>query len=239
LYADDVVLLAENETELQLLLDVLNSWCCKNELEVNYDKSNILHFRNQSRIVTSNDFHIGDNTIEIVTQYNYLGLVITEFLDYNIMAKAVAMSASRTLGLLIAKCKFNGDFIFNTYTTVYDSLVWSIISYGAAIWGTKDYSCINAVQNRAMRFYLGVGKYTPNLSVIGDMGWKPSIIRQWPCVLRNWQKCTRMDSTQLNKKVFLWANRCATSRVKTGNLECQITLEIRIWIFIYKIVGMQ
>ena len=117
-------------------------------------------------------------------------------------------------GLLIAKCKLNGGFIFNTYTTLYDSLVWSIISYDAAIWGTKEYSCINAVQNRAVRFYLGVGKYTPNLSVIGDMGWKPSIIRQWSCVLRNWQRCTRMDSTQLNKKVFLWANRCATSRVK-------------------------
>jgi hypothetical protein len=88
------------------------------------------------------------------------------------------MSASRALGLLIAKYKLNGGFIFNTYTTLYDSLEWSIISYGAAIWGTKEYSCINAVQNRAMRFYLGVGKYTPNLSVIGDMGWKPSIIRQ-------------------------------------------------------------
>ena len=183
LYADNVVLLAENETELQLLLDVLNTWCCKNDLEVNYDKSKIVHFRNQSRIVTSKDFHIGDNTIEIVTKYNYLGLVITAFLDYNVMAKAVAMSASRTLGLLIAKCKLNGGFIFNTYTILYDSLLWSIISYGAAIWGTKEYSCINAVQHR---FYLGVGKYTPNLSVIGDMGWKPSIIKQWSCVLRNW-----------------------------------------------------
>jgi hypothetical protein len=48
------------------------------------------------------------------------------------------------------------------------SLVWSTISYGAAIWGTNEYSCINAVQNRAMRFYLGVGKYTANISVIGD-----------------------------------------------------------------------
>jgi CDP-diglyceride synthetase len=67
---------------------------------------------------------------------------------------------------------------FLIHIQLYDSLVWSIISYGAAIWGTKEYSCINAVQNRAMRFYLGVGKYTPNLSVIGDMGWKPSIIRQ-------------------------------------------------------------
>ena len=99
MHADDVVLLAENETELQLLLDVLNTWCCKNDLEVNYDKSKIVHFRNQSRIVRSKDFHIGDtcNTIEIVSKYNYLGLVITEFLDYNVMAKAVAMSASRAL----------------------------------------------------------------------------------------------------------------------------------------------
>jgi hypothetical protein len=64
------------------------------------------------------------------------------------MAKAVAMSASRALGLSIAKCKLNGGFIFNAYTTLYDSLVWSIISYGAAIWGTKEYSCINAVQHR-------------------------------------------------------------------------------------------
>jgi hypothetical protein len=93
----------------------------------------------------SKDFHIGDNTIEIVTKYNYLGLVITEFLDYNVMAKAVAMSASRALGLLIAKCKLNGGFIFNTYTILYGSLLWSIISYGAAIWGTKEYSCINAI----------------------------------------------------------------------------------------------
>ena len=106
------------------------------------------------------------------------------------MAKAVAMSASRALGLSIAKCKLNGGFIVNTYTTLYDSLVWFTISYGAAIWGTNEYSCINAVQNRAMRFYLGVGKYTANISVIGDMRWKPCIIRQWPCVLRNWQRCT-------------------------------------------------
>ena len=46
------------------------------------------------------------------------------------MAKVVT---SRALGLLIAKCKLNGGLIFNTYTTLYDSLVWSIISYGAAI----------------------------------------------------------------------------------------------------------
>ena len=39
LYADDVVLLAENELDLQMLLDVLSYWCVRNSMTVNIDKS--------------------------------------------------------------------------------------------------------------------------------------------------------------------------------------------------------
>jgi hypothetical protein len=39
LYADDVVLLAENEKDLQMMLDVLNFWCKNNALYVNVNKS--------------------------------------------------------------------------------------------------------------------------------------------------------------------------------------------------------
>jgi hypothetical protein len=43
--------------------------------------------------------------MECVNCYQYLGLLLTEFLDYQLMAKAVAKSASRafnsTIGLLI------------------------------------------------------------------------------------------------------------------------------------------
>ncbi len=40
----------------------------------------------------------------------------------------------------------------------YDSLVQLILDYGASIWGTKEFSCVNALQNRASRYYTGVGK---------------------------------------------------------------------------------
>jgi hypothetical protein len=60
---------------------------------------------------------------------------------------------------------FQSLFLFSKFPSNHSAtvttLLYAIISYGAAIWGTKEYSCINAVQNRAMRFYLGVGKYTP------------------------------------------------------------------------------
>ena len=40
--------------------------------------------------------------------------------------------------------------------------------YGAPIWGTESFSCIQAVQNRAARYFLNVGKYTPVAAVNGD-----------------------------------------------------------------------
>jgi hypothetical protein len=53
----------------------------------------------------------------------------------------------------------------------------SVIEYGASIWGNKDFSCINSVKNRAVRFFfMDVGKYTPNLALYGDMGWMLCII---------------------------------------------------------------
>ena len=45
LYDDDIVILTENETILQKLLDKLYAWCTKWKLEINQSKSKIIHFR--------------------------------------------------------------------------------------------------------------------------------------------------------------------------------------------------
>ena len=83
-------------------------------------------------------------------------------------------------------------------------MVWDIISYGAAIWGTKEYSAINAVQHRACRFFLGLGKYAPNAAVNGDMGWTPPIVKQWKTVISHWARLNKMDNNRLNYQIFKW-----------------------------------
>ena len=45
LYADDIVLIAENETDLQMLIEIVNTWCQKFRLECNLLKTKILHVR--------------------------------------------------------------------------------------------------------------------------------------------------------------------------------------------------
>ena len=42
LYADDLVLLAENENDMQILLDILSVWWRNNKLQANETKSNII-----------------------------------------------------------------------------------------------------------------------------------------------------------------------------------------------------
>ena len=50
------------------------------------------------------------------------------------MAKTVAKSASRALGLLIVKSKLHDGFQHNIFSKLYDTMVWSAINYGSCIW---------------------------------------------------------------------------------------------------------
>ncbi len=102
-----------------------------------------MHFRSCSTTKTVHTFTFGDEIINVSDKYTYLGLVLTEHLDYDKTASIVVKSAGRALRLLIAKFKAYGGLPYDCYTKLYDSLVQPIIDYGSAIWGTKDYSCIH------------------------------------------------------------------------------------------------
>ena len=203
-YADDIAIIAESEEQLQNMLDILYNWCRVNKMQVNLEKTNVVHYRNASTSRTDCTFQFGTDKIDISESYKYLGLVLDEFLNYDITAKYVANSATRALGLIIAKDKAAGGLPYEVFTKLFDTIVWPTINYGAAIWGTKDYSCINAVQNRACRYFLGVGKYTPNNGVNGDMGWTPVCVKQWGSVLKLNTRMESMDDSRLNQKVHRW-----------------------------------
>ena len=55
------------------------------------------------------------------------------------MAKHVAKAANRALGLVISRYKTFGGLPYNSYTKLYDSAVYSTISYGAAVWVTDTF----------------------------------------------------------------------------------------------------
>ena len=63
-------------------------------------------------------------------------------------------------------------------------MILPILQYASGIWGVDEYSPINSVFFRTCRSYLGVGKYTLNNAVLGEMGWDPPFYHQIQSVVR-------------------------------------------------------
>ena len=228
-YADDLVCLSDTAEGLQNMLDILYAWCRRFSMNVNVLKTQIVHFRPISIPQTDFKFEYNGCGLSLVKQYKYLGLILTEFLDYGITAYNVAQSAGRALGLLIAKSKANGGMPYKCFTKLYESLVQPVIDYGSAIWGTKNFSCINAVQHRACRFFMGVGKYTPNCAVQGDMGWPLPAYNQWLCVSKLWCRSMCMNDNRLNKKIFLWSlNNAGRNKKNWSYRVCKFYCDIQM-----------
>ena len=117
--------------------------CIINKMVFNMDKSMIIHFRRQSEAKTSSTFSVGDAHLKLTDQYVYLGLLLTEHLDYTAMAKHVSGSANRALSLVITKHQTVGGLPFHTYTRLFESVVWSTISYGGAKRGDRQFLVYN------------------------------------------------------------------------------------------------
>ena len=110
LYPDDIIFLAESEEDLQLMLNCLNQWCARWQLVVNGLKSNVVHFRCASRKRSDFNFSGGDISLDVVSQNRYLGVILTEHLDYAVTVKSVSQVASRAFGSLVCKFKHFGGF---------------------------------------------------------------------------------------------------------------------------------
>ena len=204
LYADDIVVLSENEDNLQCILDTIYSWSRKNLIKFNEKKSNVIHFRKSNTDRSEFNFKLGQSTLSTVDQYKYLGIILNEFLDYNVTVKTLANAANRALGAVINKYQTINGFGYYTYTSLFKSGICPILDYCSEVWGYKNYPEINAIQNKAIRIFLGVHRFAPIAALNGDMGWTQSYVRRHICMLRHWNRLINMDNCRLPKKVFQW-----------------------------------
>ena len=72
LYADDIVVLAENKRDIQSLLDIISEWCNNNKININRDKSKVVHFRNPSTQLSKHIFKCDNNELNYANQIEAL-----------------------------------------------------------------------------------------------------------------------------------------------------------------------
>ena len=81
LFADDMVILAEGEEELNRGLGVLGEWCREWGMKVNADKCGVMHIRRRGVKRTVSAFSVGGDMVRVVQSYKYLGCTVNEHVD--------------------------------------------------------------------------------------------------------------------------------------------------------------
>ena len=204
LYADDIVLLAENEADLQSLIFIVECWCKKWRLEVNLSKTNIMHIRSNRKQQSKYMFIFDMQPVPYCTSYKYLGANINEFLDFKFTAECLADSAGRALSSIITKMIKHGGFPFNVYTILYEACVTSISDYCSEITGYTQYEPTVQLHTRAIRAFLGLPKNSCNVGVLSEVNWLLPEYRTQLKMVRQYSRVVCMDNSRLTKKVYLW-----------------------------------
>ena len=168
---------------------------------VNANKSKCMHFR-KSGMRSDFSFKIGNSNFESVDRYTYLGVAFYEKAYYTSNSELLGKAVSRALGSIINKIHGLKDCGFKTYEKLYNSCVVPVLDYCSSVCGFKSHQNIDNVQNRVMRYFLGVHRFTPILAMVGDSGWLQSVYRRWLAMLHLWNRFTSMDDNRLTKQVF-------------------------------------
>ena len=171
LYADDTIILAESPKELQKALDALYDYCKVWNLKVNISKTNIVIF-SRGKIQIYPIFKYGDQTIDVVENYTYLGTIMNYNGKYSKAIEKQISQANRAVFSLRAKqakFKLPLDILFN----LFDALVIPILLYGSEIWGYEKMANVDVFYKKCLKNTLRLNQQTPDCMVFGETGRYP------------------------------------------------------------------
>ena len=135
---------------INLELNKIADWLAVNKLSLNVQKTKLMIFHYRQRILTENDIPclmINNAIIERVTEFNFLGLTVKEYMNWNSHTQKNANKISRTLGIIN---ELNGYLPFSAMKLKYDSLILSHLQFGITNWGF-EWERISKLQKPALR----------------------------------------------------------------------------------------
>ena len=208
LYADDLVLISESPTGMQVLLDNLAVYCRKWHLMVNSKKSKVMVFKHgvrQSTNNTNDKFSVDDEELEVVDSYKYLGHVISSSRKtHSLMYDHLASQAQKAMHALKDRIKSTVGYLSpNISLKMFDTHILPILEYHSEIWFTiKQNDILEKIQLNFLKNLLGVRNQTSTLAVLADTGRFSLIYRQQVSAINYWYRLKSGNCPKLLRKCY-------------------------------------
>ena len=189
-WADDIVLLSQNENGLKTMIKTLEDYVNENKLHVNEEKTKIMIFNKTGRLM-KRLYCINGKPLENVRSYKYLGFLLTPSGE---ICSGLQDLRDRALKAFMGlKVRLGPTLKQDVKTTLLlvDAMVKPIILYNSDFWGCMKLPKNNPIETLHMSIckqILGLHKSTMNLGVLLELGRVPLSLYAMKLAIKNWER---------------------------------------------------
>lgn len=155
IYADDTTLFCNFDNmydteKINTELEKVYMWLCSNELSLNVKKTKFACFHSIQRKVDYPILKINNVVIDMVTEFNFLGLIMSSDLKWGKHIDHISIKISKIIGIMYRlKPVLSNDILL----TIYNTLITPHYNYCHLTWGNsiKPGHKLHVLQKRALR----------------------------------------------------------------------------------------
>ena len=164
-YSDDIVLMVEDEVGMKMMMRELERYMDEKMLRVNVDKSKVMRFTSGGGRWRKILWGWKGMKVEEVKEFVYLEYKIERNGRQGAHVKETVRKAMVVMREVwgIGKRWFGGDW--RRWMLLFDKLMGTVLLYGAAVWGWCERAEIERVQEKYIRWVLGLEWYTPGYMI--------------------------------------------------------------------------
>lgn len=168
LFADDCLIYApvigENDQEkINQCLEDLHTWCEKWDMEINYAKTTFAHITRKKNVLDF-QYRMGSAILTNVSSFRYLGVVISNDLNWRSNVENVCYSSYKKLCFLRVKLR---NATKDVKLMAYKTFIRPVLEYAAVVWSPHQKGLINElerIQRLAARFICSRYKKTDSVT---------------------------------------------------------------------------
>jgi hypothetical protein len=160
IYADDIILLAYNPFDLQDKINVLKKYFEDNDLIVNLGKTKIVIFRNGNYKFNKPKIFWGEQEVEFVESYTYLGVPLYGNMNYGQTCNDFIQKAKGAQTQLFSLFYKSRIKTLDSRLRLFQALTKSVLMYCSHLWGIDFCHRLVVFEINFLRYLFGVPKHT-------------------------------------------------------------------------------
>lgn len=218
LYADDLVMLADNPFSLQLQINRLSSFCESWGLLINTQKTKIVIFeKRQSRRRAEEKWYLNNTHIEVVQEFKYLGVLLTYNLSFLKHSKEKSNEAKLALNIMWPKFFSNKNVDLTSKYKVFSATVNACMAYGVQVFGYTHFEAFETVHRNFFKRIFRLPNSTPNYAIYVESGIAPIYIHNLKASANFITRVMKRSETCLHKIILSKLLRVNASPFKDWN----------------------